>query len=259
MQNDYRKYLSIAVHAAKNAAQYLIRYNANCNDIIHDAAKDMKFKFDKDAEAIILSDLCESTGFKVITEERGIIESSAGETTYAWIVDPLDGSINYYNGIPFSCVSVSLWKNKCPVLGVVYDFNRDDLYEGIINEGAWLNKKSIKVKPFRKAEESILCSGFPAAMNYATSSVSDFVKLIQRFKKVRLLGSAALSLAYVASGRVDAYYEKRIRIWDVAAGIALVKAAGGEIMLDGFPEGNIVDAYAGTSLVLFEASIKENL
>jgi myo-inositol-1(or 4)-monophosphatase len=251
MTEDLRQHLSIAAHAAKSAGQFLNRYISTNNDIVKQVAKDMKFKFDEEAEEVIINELHSSTGFQILTEERGSIEPLSGEQPYEWIVDPLDGSINYYQGIPFCCVSISLWKDQSPILGVIYDFNRDDLYEGIVHEGARLNGKPIRVKSFRKAEESILCTGFPSSMEYTPLAIEHFVQQIIRFRKIRLLGSAALSLAYVATGRVDAYYEKNIKIWDVAAGLALVKAAGGDIILDGFPSSHIVEAFGGTSKALF--------
>lgn len=251
MPDDIRKYLAFAVHAAKSAGNFLNRHFFSSKDILAQSAKDMKFKFDEDAEKIIIRELSSNTGFRILTEERGSIEQSSSEQSYFWIVDPLDGSINYYQGIPFSCVSISLWKDKSPVLGVVYDFNRNDLYEGVIHEGARLNGDPIRVKTFRKIEESILCTGFPSSMEYTTLAIKHFVQQIIQFRKVRLLGSAALSLAYVAAGRVDAYYEKNIKIWDVAAGLALVKAAGGDIIFNGFPPSHIVQAFGGTSKVLF--------
>jgi len=170
----------------------------------------------------------------------------------------LDGSINYYHDIPLCCVSVSLWQDQNPILGVIYDFNRDDLYEGIVHDGARLNGNPIKVRNLRKAEESIICTGFPSAMEYTTSAIENFVRQIIRFRKVRLLGSAALSLAYVAAGKVDAYYEKNIKIWDVAAGLALVQAAGGDVILDGFPPSHLVEAFGGTSRILIASTPVKN-
>jgi myo-inositol-1(or 4)-monophosphatase len=251
MAEDIIKHLTIAIHAAKSAGKFLSRHIFTNKDILKQAAKDIKFKFDEDAEEIIINELNSSTGFRILTEERGIVEPSSDKQLYDWIVDPLDGSINYYQGIPFSCVSISLWKGQNPILGVIYDFNRDDLYEGVVHEGARLNGNPIRVMPFRKVEESILCTGFPSSMEYTPLAIEHFVQQIIRFRKIRLLGSAALSLAYVAAGKVDAYYEKNINIWDVAAGLALVKAAGGDISHEGSPPSHIVEAFGGTSKALF--------
>jgi myo-inositol-1(or 4)-monophosphatase len=188
------------------------------------------------------------SGHKIITEESGLIDSVGGGYEYTWIVDPLDGSINYSEGIPLSCVSVGLWKNSSPVLGVIYDFNRDFLYEGVIDCGAWMNKHPICVKPFRKPERAILCTGVPASMDFSEMAMITFINRVKKFRKIRMIGSAALSLAFVASGTVNAYYEKNIKIWDVAAGLALVKAAGGEIIYKGFPESHVIEAFGGASL-----------
>lgn len=179
-----------------------------------------------------------------------MIDAAGGDYEYTWIVDPLDGSINYSEGIPLSCVSVGLWQNTSPILGVIYDFNRDLLYEGVIGRGAWLNKYPIRVKPYRCSAKAILCTGFPASMDFSKLEMISFITRVKKFRKIRMFGSAALSLAFVASGKVDAYYENNVKIWDVAAGLALVKAAGGVILLNGFPTSHTVEAFAGTSIDL---------
>ncbi|EAI7420024.1 inositol monophosphatase, partial [Campylobacter jejuni] len=140
-----------------------------------------------------------------------------------WIVDPLDGSLNFSQDIPICCVSVALYKGNEPILGVVYDFYRDEMFSGLVGIGTWLNNKKISVLNIKKdKKQAVLATGFSTYMNYSRSELEKFITHIQEFKKIRLLGSAALSLAYVACGRVDAYYEKDIAFWDVAAGMALI-------------------------------------
>jgi myo-inositol-1(or 4)-monophosphatase len=259
MADDLRQYLAIAVHAAKSAGKFLSKHIFTNKDILKQATKDIKFKFDEDAEEIIINELTNRTEFRILSEERGIVELSLDEQSYDWIVDPLDGSINYYQGIPLCCVSISLWKEQNPLLGVIYDFNRDDIYEGVIHKGARLNGNPISVMPFRNVDESILCTGFPSSMEFTSVAIEHFATQIIQFRKVRLLGSAALSLAYVAAGKVDAYYEKNIKIWDVAAGLALVKAAGGDIIVNGYPPSYIVEAFGGTSSALFINSAENKM
>ena len=142
-------------------------------------------------------------------------------------MDPLDGSLNYSREIPLNCISIALWKGDQPVLGVIYDYNHDSLLKGIVGEGAYLNDESIKVSDIDDKSKSIITTGFPVYTSFEDASLLDFIKTIQSYKKVRLLGSAALSLSLVAKGSVEAYTESNIAFWDVAAGIALVKAAGG--------------------------------
>ena len=242
------QYLNLAAAAATKAGDFLLKNIGKNYDIVAEEEREIHFQFDLEAEKIILSELKNGSDYNIISEEGGLIDATDGGNEYTWIVDPLDGSINYSEGIPLSCVSVSLWKKSSPVLGVIYDFNRDHLYEGLIGQGAWVNKQAIRVKPFRKPEKAILCTGFPSSMDFSEVAINTFINRVKKFRKIRMIGSAALSLAFVASGKVDAYYEKNIKIWDVAAGLALVKAAGGVILLNGFPTSHIVEAFAGTSI-----------
>jgi myo-inositol-1(or 4)-monophosphatase len=242
------QYLNLAVEAVTKAGRFLLKNMDKNYDIIAEEEREIHFQFDIEAEKIIINDLQNGSAYKIVTEESGLIDTASGGYEYTWIVDPLDGSINYSEGIPLSCVSVGLWKNSSPVLGVIYDLNRDHLYEGLIGQGAWVNKKPIRVKPFRRTEKAILCTGFPSSMDFSEVAINTFINHVKKFMKIRMFGSASLSLAYVASGKVDAYYEQNIKIWDVAAGLALVKAAGGEIICKGFPDSYVVEAFGGTSL-----------
>jgi fructose-1,6-bisphosphatase/inositol monophosphatase family enzyme len=144
-----------------------------------------------------------------------------------WIVDPLDGSLNFMRGIPICCVSIGLWQKDLPILGVIYDFQRRELFTGLAGERAFLNGKPIRVSKIKKRADAVLCTGFPVKADFTKRNIVDTVEDIMAFKKVRLLGSAALSLAYVACARADFYREEDIRLWDVAAGLAIVNAAGG--------------------------------
>jgi len=248
MTSQYALNLNLATEAATKAGRYLLKNIGNDHDIVAEEEREIHFQFDLEAEKIIINELQNGPAYKIVTEEGGSIDAAGGRCGYTWIVDPLDGSINYSEGIPLSCVSVSLWENSSPVLGVIYDFNRDQLYKGVVGIGAWVNNHPIHVKPFRSPAKAILCTGFPASMDFSETTMNTFINRVQKFRKVRMIGSAALSLACVASGKVDAYYEKDIKIWDVAAGLALVKAAGGEIICKGFPESHVVEAFGGTSL-----------
>ena len=247
------QYLNLAVEAATKAGHFLLKNSGKKQNIIsEDDEREIHFQFDFESEEIIVNELRNGSKYNILTEESGLIDVAGGCQEYSWIVDPIDGSINYNAGISLSCVSVSLWKNSSPVLGVIYDFNNDHLYEGLIGQGAWFNKQPIRVKSFRGSKTAILCTGFPASLDLTETTTNSFISQGRRlFRKIRMFGSAALSLAFVASGKIDAYYEKNIKIWDVAAGLALVKAAGGEIICKGFPESHVVEAYGGASLSLF--------
>ena len=223
--------LELAKKTAFQAGSTLIEQQKSARQVQQSHNRDTKIKGDFLSETIIIDFLQQHSSFPILTEESGIIGELDREQ-YLWIVDPLDGSLNYSQGIPFCCISIGLWKANSPVLGVIYDFYRNELFSGIIGEGAWLNETSIKISETTKKKEAILCTGFPIKTNFSEKAITRFVNQIQAYKKVRLLGSAALSLAYVACGRVDAYIEENIMLWDVSAGCAIVKAAGGEVQID---------------------------
>lgn len=240
--------LDLAVRAAQKAGDYLVKLQNGTIEISEESNKDIKLVADRNSETIIVRELLDNSKFSILAEENGATHNSRSD--YVWIVDPLDGSVNYLEGIPLCCISIGLWQDDNPILGVIYDFNRHDFYTGIVNVGAWLNKIPITVKKIRSVQFSTLCTGFPASMEFESENIAYLIRQFKTFRKVRMVGSAALSLAFVASGKVDAYFEKNIKIWDVAAGLALVKAAGGEVQCNGYPPSEILDVFAGTSLEL---------
>ena len=187
--------------------------------------KDIKAQLDLEMESELLSKLIPS-GFNVISEETGERDN---KNHYTWVIDPIDGTFNLSRGIPHYSISIGLLEGFKPILGVVYDVVNKDLYSGLVGKGAWVNNIPMKVSEVAEKEQAVLFTGFPSHSDFSKNSLESFVKKIQDFKKIRHIGSASLSLAYVASGKADAYYEKGIMLWDVAAGLALVEAAGGKI------------------------------
>jgi myo-inositol-1(or 4)-monophosphatase len=245
----YDEMLHLAETTALHAGEYLRNDMERLAHTTTDVARDVKLEADRSSEKQIITALTKHSSFPILSEEIGYVPSSK-ESMFQWIVDPLDGSVNYLAGLPICCVSISLWKDENPLIGVVYDFLHENVYKGIVGVGAWLNETKITVNREKSLDQSILCTGFPVSMDFSQKSIESFVKQVGCFKKVRLFGSAAMSLAFVASGKADAYYEKRIKIWDVAAGLALVKAAGGVVDVQRYPDQGIVDAFAGTGLLL---------
>jgi len=217
------EWLSIAAEAAFNAGQYIINLEKG-RTVNMDAGRDIKIAADIESENIVLNLLKNKSQFSILSEESGIIEGR--ESEFRWIIDPLDGSLNYSRQIPICCVSVGLYKGKEPILGAVYDFYRSELYTGIAGKSAWLNGKRIGHSSVDKKEKAIICTGFPVNTDFSQMSLMNFIQRVQEYKKVRLLGSAALSIAYVASGRADAYIEKDIMLWDVAGALAIASGSG---------------------------------
>jgi len=241
MKMNLEQDLDLAISSAKQAGKYLNELNQV--EIISSIGRDIKLQADTQAEEIVLNILREEREYNLLTEETGEFKSKNSSNFY-WIVDPLDGSLNFSRNLPICAVSLALWENMEPLLGVIYDFNRNDLYSCIVGEGAWLNGDKISVSKVNSKESAILCTGFPSKSDYSQKNLLNFVNQVQNFKKVRAFGSAALSLAYVACGKVDAYAEKGIMLWDIAAGLALVKSAGGEIRYNPMRGKNQFDVFA---------------
>ncbi len=243
--NDIRQFAEIAEHAARAAGAFLRGHRAT---LVASFGKDTKIDADMRAHTLIVEHLA-PTGIPVLSEE-------GAEHTFTdarmWVVDPLDGSINFLRGIPNAAVSIALVERGEPVFGVIYDFMRDELYSGVVGGGAQLNGKDISVSDTRDKREGIIMTGFPSYTDYAREALEQYIALVQGFKKVRLIGSAALSLAYVASGKADAYYEKDIKIWDVAAGLALVRAAGGSVTASAVGEAGKCTVFAGNGAIVLE-------
>jgi myo-inositol-1(or 4)-monophosphatase len=215
-------YLEIAKSAAMEAGKYLISKRFSDLQIFSEEGRDIKLEVDRQTENIIRQRLT-VTGISILGEEFGDNNVSS---TLKWIIDPLDGTSNYFRGLDQCCISIALMDNEVSLLGVIYNFNSNELFLACKNKGAFLNGRSIKVSRIEKKEQATLTTGFPASETLE-SSIS-YLKDLSAWKKVRMFGSAALSCAYVASGRCDVYQEKGVYLWDFAAGICLVEEAGGK-------------------------------
>jgi myo-inositol-1(or 4)-monophosphatase len=214
--------LSIAVEAAKKAGEYL----NNCNEISIDSnsGKDIKLSSDRHSESIIIETLSPS-GIPVLSEECGYIGEKSNRY---WIIDPLDGSMNYYKGLDdFSCVSIALWDNGVPIIGVINRFACGEIFTGVSGGVARLNGSTINTSGVTKLEQAVMATGFPVKRDYSDEGLLSFFNDVRRFKKVRMLGSATLMAVFVACGRLDAYFEEDIMLWDIAAAMVIIDVAGG--------------------------------
>lgn len=230
--NELTYLLSVALKTAHETSKIVLASLDKNKKIVLDLRHDVKIKGDQDAGNFISEMLYKESGYPVISEEDILSHYIKIKSGYKWIIDPIDGSLNFLRGIPICCISIALWDGNTPLLGVVYDFNRKELFSGIVGKETWLNKKVVKVSKIFEKSKAVLLTGFPTGMDFSKKSLTKFIGDIKGYKKIRLLGSAALSLAYVSCGRADFYHEKSIKIWDVAAGIALVIAAGGIVKLN---------------------------
>jgi myo-inositol-1(or 4)-monophosphatase len=227
---ELRAFLALAKRAAAAGAAVVMAAEDG-RTVVADIGRDIKISADRLAEADVVGLLRSESELPVLTEESGFLPGHE-HGGYRWIVDPLDGSFNYARAIPFYAVSVALWQDESPVLGVVHDVTRSEVFSGIVGIGAWLNDERLNTSTVDNAIGAVLCTGFPVSTDFSAAAVRAFIEQVGQFKKIRLLGSAALSLAYVASGRADAYLERDIKLWDVAGGLAIVQAAGGHISIE---------------------------
>lgn len=238
--------LHLAEEAVLFAGHHLKHNRPGWKQVEKTSDHDVKILADRISEDLIVKQLKRGSNIKIFSEESGYVgcNNEKGErknkSELYWIIDPLDGSLNYHKNIPFCCISIALYKGKNAILGVVYDFVHDELFNGIVGEGAWLNQHSINTSQICEISDAVLGTGFPVNTDFSSGAVSNFVGQIQQYRKVRLLGSAAISLCFVACGRLDSYQEENIMFWDIAAGCALVQSAGGKVHFD-IRDGNIHD------------------
>ena len=225
--NDISNYLDIALDIVRTGSSEFNQNILEYKRLEENLGKEVKLIADRELNSVMLQKLKKLSSFNILSEEND--EKVLNKNDYNWILDPLDGSFNYLRGIPLYCISLGLWMGNEPILGVIYDLTQDDIYHGIIGEDAYKNKIKISVSSVNISSDAVLCTGFPVNYSYSKDNVINFVNNVQNYKKIRLFGSAAMSLSFVACGRVDAYIEDNIMIWDVAAGIAIVKAAGGQV------------------------------
>ncbi|MDC1326638.1 inositol monophosphatase [Gammaproteobacteria bacterium] len=231
--------LEIAKSAALKAGKYLLENQGKELKILLNQGRDIKLQLDFDTEQLIKDSLRSQSKFSILGEETGL-SSDAGE--FYWVVDPLDGTSNFLRDIPISCVSIGLMQDLQPILGVIYDFNHDDLYFGHLESKAFVNQVEIIVSDYSDMSKSTLVTGIPARTNYSDNEFKNMIDDFQQWKKVRMIGSAAMASIYVASGKADTYKENGIFLWDIAAGAAIVNAAGGVASITNIQTDYRVDA-----------------
>lgn len=183
---------------------------------------------DHKSEAAIIAIIKENfSDHFILSEEVGAIVQ---ESEYKWIIDPIDGTVNYANGIPICCVSIGIEKAGKMIMGAVFNPFINELYVAERNEGAFLNDKKIYVSQTTNLIKSCLVTGFPYTyLDEPNGPLQVFEKFIRKGVPVRRLGSAAIDLCWVAAGRFDGFYEHKLSAWDSAAGFIIVEEAGGTV------------------------------
>ena len=223
MDKTFQKLIDKIVDIGDSIIHQKIKVLANNN-------KDIKINLDVEINQQLVEYLENKFTFPILSEENITRKSFNDYDELVWIIDPLDGSLNFSRNIPINCISIALWGRGTFQFSCIYDFNRKELFT-TENKTCLLNNEICQTSNLTKPENGVLCTGFPSWRNYEDESLKAFLCKIQNWKKIRAIGSAALSLAWVARGWADAYIEEDIHIWDVAAGMALVNVAGGDIYL----------------------------
>lgn len=226
------------LHAAKEAAQAaggLLR--ANFGQALHvdaNEAHDIKLELDRRSQTLIESMLLARYPDHAIFGEEGMRGDADSE--FQWVIDPIDGTVNFFYGVPHFAVSIALRRAGKVIVGVIYDPMRDELWEVEEGGAALLNGQVIRVSDRTELKEAIVSVGVSKTLDSVNESMPLFQKLVRSAKKCRMMGSASLDIAYVACGRLDAYIESQISLWDIAAGLLLVERAGGVVNLKPLPE-----------------------
>jgi myo-inositol-1(or 4)-monophosphatase len=246
-----RKALAAAVEAAR-AVGKLMRANLRETKTVNLSTQhDIKLELDVRAQRLIERKLSAAFPRVALLGEEGV--SGDRHAEHRWVVDPIDGTVNFTYGIPHACVSIALQgrvpksqvqsprsESACPdpyetILGVVYDPFTDELWTALRGQRARLNGRVIHVSERRKLGEAVVSIGFAKSKETIETTLPYFGRLVRRVRKVRIMGAAALALAYVATGRFDAYLERGISLWDIAAGGLIVECAGGEFWRETIP------------------------
>ena len=221
--------LNVMTAAATKAARGLVRDFGEIENlqVSKKGPADFVTTADKKAEEVLVAGLTKARPrFGFLLEEGGKIEGA--DTSNRWIIDPLDGTTNFLHGIPHFSISIALERDGEPVAGVIYEPITDQMFWAEKGQGAYLNGRRIRVSARRRLEESLFATGIPfAGKQDLDRFLSQFKAVMAVSAGVRRFGSAALDLAYVAAGRYEGFWEFGLHPWDIAAGIVLVREAGG--------------------------------
>jgi myo-inositol-1(or 4)-monophosphatase len=240
-------YLDTAVSAARAAGDLLRNNFGKELDVSAFEAHDIKLDLDVRSQDLITQMLLEQFPDHAIYGEEGIAGNQSSE--FQWIVDPIDGTVNYFYSIPHFCISIALRRGEEIILGVIYDPMRDELWQVVRGGPATLNGAPIHVSTRTKLSDAVMSVGFSKTATTINAGLPLLEKYVKRALKCRLMGSAALDLAYVACGRLEAYIEQAVSLWDVAAGKLLVESAGGRFEMtprEDNPDKISVRAWNGT-------------
>jgi myo-inositol-1(or 4)-monophosphatase len=235
-----KHYLDAAEKAARAAGKLLRKNFGQPQRVNAVAAHDIKLEIDIQTQELITKLLLKEFPKHALYGEEGIVGDQSSE--HQWIVDPLDGTVNYFYGIPHFCVSIALRFRNEVIVGVIYDPIRREMWKGQKGETSKLNGDPVHVSDRAELAEAVVSVGLAKTGETINANFPLLQQMVHRVRKCRVLGSAALDMAYVACGRLDAYIEQGISLWDIAAGWLLVENAGGTVDLR--PREDMRDKYS---------------
>ena len=240
--------LNTAIKAARRAATVINRASFDLDRVVVTEKQHNDFVTDVDqaAEQAIIEVLSKAyPDHAFLAEESGASANSHDENEYQWIIDPIDGTTNFIHGFPQYCISIALAHRGVVTQAVIYDPVRNDLFTATKGAGAYLNEKRIRVTKLDRISNALLGTGYVAG---SARALDEYLKMYaimgERSQGVRRAGSAALDLAYVACGRLDGFYEKGLKPWDIAAGALMITESGG-----------IVGEFSGESDYLYKGDV----
>jgi myo-inositol-1(or 4)-monophosphatase len=228
-----------AARQAALAAGALLRRNFTLPHQItlkgrHDPVTESDFQ----SQQLIIQQLSQAfPDYRFLAEETGAPDPGAGSPDGCWIIDPLDGTVNFAHNFPMFAVSIAFQWQGAVVSGVVYDPLREELFEAVQGQGAWLNRDPLQVSGIHELDRALVATGFPYNVSQnLEATMQRFQRLVAQAQGIRRPGSAALDLCYLAAGRVDGFWEENLKPWDTAAAVLIVQEAGGRVSaFDGSP------------------------
>ena len=224
---DVTAALETAITSAREAGAVLAKELGQPPEVNELLAHDIKLALDVQTQDLIARHLLGRFPDHALYGEEGIAGNQDSE--WQWIVDPIDGTVNYFYGLPHYCISIALRHGDEMELGVIYDPSRDELWQTVKGGPSLLNGRIVRVSDRTQLSEAVMSIGFSKSKATINAGLQLLPKYVERVRKCRLMGSAALDLAYVATGRLDAYIEQSVSLWDIAAGKMLVENAGGRV------------------------------
>lgn len=224
-KTELKRYLAFAEKIAREAGKILRDGYTKPREITKKGKIDLVTSVDLKSEKLVVSRIKSAyPSHSILGEENARIEKNS---PFRWVIDPLDGTINFAHGYPAFCVSIGLQYNNASVVGVVYDPMRDELFSAILDSGARLNGKKIKIAQTADLVDALCATGFPYDTHESKNdNLGNFNRVMKAAQDIRRNGSAAIDLCYLACGRYDAYWEIKLSPWDTAAGFLIASEAG---------------------------------